>query len=242
MTITPERISVPRPPGDEEVHIWSATLDRSESEVAQLTTLLSDDERTKAARFSRAENRTHYIVTRGLLRQLLAAYVGVDAAKLQFSYGPQGKPALIEGQGWQCNVAHSHGRALLAVTRAGPVGVDLERLRVMPEADAIAARYFSEAEHEIYRRLSVSERSSAFLLAWTRKEAVLKADGTGVSFGLHRIEVTLVPGEPARLLRIDGDAARAAAWTLQDVDMPGDFLAAIAVAKPRCRVCLGEWR
>src|SRR5207253_10188751 len=99
------------------------------------------------------------------------------------AYGARGKPALADGDGLRFNVAHSHGLALVAVARGRELGVDLERVRPLPAAEAIARRFFSARERAVLDALPLRRRLDAFLSLWTRKEAFLKATGGGLGWG-----------------------------------------------------------
>ena len=102
----------------DEVHVWLATLDEYPADSLKL--LLAEDELARAARFHFDKDRNHYIVARGWLRKLLAAYLGLGAAELRFSYAEKGKPALEESQrsSLNFNLAHSHGMAVYEIGRA----------------------------------------------------------------------------------------------------------------------------
>ena len=98
------------------------------------------------------------------------------------------------------NLAHSHELALYAFTRGREIGVDIEYLRALPDADQIADRFFSARENATLQALPASQRRQAFFNCWTRKEAYIKAIGKGLSQPLDQFEVSLAPGDPARLL------------------------------------------
>ncbi len=209
-----------------EVHVYVAVLDVPPDPA--LLELLSPDERARAERFLAERDRRRFAVTRASLRRLLGGYLGQPPAGLRFSYGPRGKPSLAGG-GPRFNVTHSGGLALLAFTPGHELGVDVEPLRVIEDAAAIADRYFSPGEASVLRGLREPERSRAFLRGWTRKEAFIKATGDGLSRPLDEFEVPLLPDEPPRLLRLAGDPAAAARWWLQDLAPASGFAAALAV-------------
>ena len=121
-----------------------------------------------------------------------------DPGKLQFRYGPKGKPELA-GKASQrplhFNVSHSHGLALYAVTREHEIGVDVERIRPDLAGEKIAERFFSSREAATLRELPAHMRQKAFYTCWTRKEAYLKAIGQGITLHLDQFEVSVAPGE-----------------------------------------------
>jgi 4'-phosphopantetheinyl transferase len=220
---TPLELSV------DEVHVWQANLD--EHDAASLRIVLAADENSRADRFHFTKDREHFIVARALLRKLLAAYVGLRAAELQFSYGEKGKPSLADSgpSAVNFNLAHSGGRALYAFSRGREVGVDLEFIREDLESEKIAARFFSPAEVAALERVPLELRKLAFFNCWTRKEAYIKARGEGLSLPLDEFDVSLGPGEPAALLRNHKDAAEVGRWTMRSIAVPQNFVAALVV-------------
>jgi 4'-phosphopantetheinyl transferase len=206
----------------DEVHVWYVRLAADEHAVTELIASLPATERQRALAFRHPQARAQFVVTRTALRSILSAYLEVSPLRLEFVHGPQGKPSLTGEWRWlHFNVTHSHDVALIAVTRRGEVGVDVERLRPFANDLGMAERYFSPSETETLRALAGPRRSEAFFRAWTRKEAFLKASGKGISYGLERVEVTLLPEEPPRFLRIDGCEQRAAEWSLRHLSLPG---------------------
>jgi 4'-phosphopantetheinyl transferase len=135
-----------------------------------------------------------------------------------FSYTATGKPELAGlDASLQFNLAHSDALALYAVTLRGSVGIDIERLRSIPDAEQIAASWFSGREQAELSDMPVERRTKAFLAGWTRKEAYLKACGRGISEELSQVEVSLAPDEPARLRSLGGETRAVAQWSLEDL-------------------------
>lgn len=214
------------------VHVWRADTGMPASRLAALCQLLAPDERARAARFLHEEDRRRYTVARGVLRRLLARYLGVAPTAVEFRYGAHGKPALAEtaeGRDLRFNLSHSHGLALHAFAIGREVGVDVERMRPNTDVMAVARRFFSPAEVDALTKLPAGQRREAFFNCWTRKEAFIKAHGEGIALGLGRFGVTLRPGEPAALLRFDGDPAEAARWSMYALDAGEGYKAALAV-------------
>lgn len=214
-----------------EVHVWRERLDRPEIERIGLSSLLSLDEKERAARFRFARDRDSYIVARGRLRQILGYYLNREPAGICFRYSPAGKPALaggLESSGIQFNVAHSHRQAVVAVTRNRRVGVDLE-YRDARAAQTAADGFFSPGEKIQYEKLPPEARPAAFFLWWTRKEAFMKALGEGLSVPLDQFEVSLVPGEPAALCWTGWDFQAPGRWRLVDLDVDPCYTGALAV-------------
>jgi 4'-phosphopantetheinyl transferase len=213
------------------VHVWAVPLDLSPKKIARLATVLSADELERADKFRFPHLRSRYVAARGSLRVLLGRFLQRDPVTLEFNYSSRGKPAL-KGQGTELlhfNLAHSHELALIAITRAAPVGVDVERIRPMRDADRIADRFFSAREAEAFRSVPAAEQDAAFFSLWTRKEAWLKATGDGISESLSKFEVTFLPGDEPRVVAIAGDASAGAMWSLSALNPASGFVGTLAV-------------
>ena len=190
------------------------------------------DEKDRAGRFKFEQLRNRYLAGRGALRMTLAQYLGVNAAALRFNYLQNGKPVLSDNfasAGIHFNLAHTGDLALIAITRIGQVGVDVECVRSIKNADELVARFFSKREDELFQKVSAEQKPAAFFNLWTRKEALLKATGEGITRSLNLVEVSFLPGEPARLLAISGDAKAAEAWRLKELLPAKGFAGAVAV-------------
>jgi 4'-phosphopantetheinyl transferase len=164
---------------------------------------------------------------RAPLRSLLAGYLGIDAHQLALAEGVHGRPALAGAQdpSLDFNWSHSGEHALIAIARSIRPGIDLECLRRRPRALDIARRYFSADEVAALSAVPEAGRSAAFLELWTAKEAVLKALGRGIAFGLERLSICRVDGQLA-LRRLDGDDA--GAWQLHALRIDSSLVAALA--------------
>ena len=175
----------------DEIHLWLADLDQPPKLLAELAAMLTVDERERAARFRFPEHRDRFIAGRGLLRELLGAYLNRPAAALRFEQGAHGKPALtgVDAEtGLHFNLSHSGGRALYAVARF-EVGVDLECLDRNVNPAAILERVCTPREWAAFQALPVEQIRSAFFTCWTRKEAIAKALGGGLASGLRTLDV-----------------------------------------------------
>jgi 4'-phosphopantetheinyl transferase len=217
-------------PGD-EVHVWHACLDTDLSDIDYLASILAADEMERARRFHFDEHRHHYIIARGLLRCLLGRYLEIEPDRLRFCYGEYGKPALVQEHGgdWmRFNLSHSHNFALYAFARNRELGIDIERIKKGFANEQIAERFFSEEETGVLRSLPKSLQDEAFFNCWTRKEAYIKAKGEGLSMPLHTFDVSLIPGEPARLLASRLDSEEASRWTLIHLTPCDGYVGAVA--------------
>ena len=223
----------------DEVHLWLVRLEGQHLDLQDLRETLSKDEQSKANRFHFERHRRRYVVCRGILRKLIGGYLRQEPSYIRFQYEPMGKPVLDKGsgEGLQFNLSHSEGVALLALTRHREIGVDVEFLRPISDATQIAERFFSDHECADLRGLASQDQIAAFFNCWTRKEAYLKARGEGISRGLDQFCVSLVPQEPARLLRVQWDPKEVERWSMLSLKPTPDYIAALVVEgkdwKPR---------
>ncbi|MFI4969006.1 MAG: 4'-phosphopantetheinyl transferase family protein [Lysobacterales bacterium] len=171
---------------------------------------------------------------RMVLARLLCRYADLDAPPA-IERGAHGKPFAPGLPDIEFNLSHAGAQVLLAFARGQALGIDLERIDRRLSLDGIAKRFFAEPEARALQRLPEHARLRAFLRLWTHKEAVLKALGVGIGFGLERIEFELDPdGEIASLLRIAAQAGEPERWQLHRLDpAPGLFGALAWHGPPR---------
>lgn len=184
-----------------------------------LVSLLDRGEQERAQRFRRPGDRERYRLGRTALRQVLGAWLDRDPAALRFRYGPHGKPALdgVVDAAPHFNLAHSGDLILLAFHATSPVGVDVERHRPDLAWEPLARRVLPSAECQFLEQLPPEQRRDAFLAAWCRLEARLKARGEGL-VGLERLQAEAQSGQ---------ESAGERTW---EVAMPAGYRAAAAVA------------
>lgn len=184
-----------------EVHVWVARLGTDDDAD------LSTEERERAARLLFEGDRRRFVAAHVFLRRVLAQYLGCTPDAVPIAPGASGKPQL--GSSLRFNLAHSDDVAVCALALDREVGIDVERVRPVRDLDALARRVLSKREYAAFRA-SGDER--AFLTAWTRKEAVLKARGEGLA------------REPAALdASVDVEG-----WTVQAFDAAPGFVASVA--------------
>lgn len=224
-----------------EVQVWLADLPVARAHFGDCAAVLSPDERSRAESFRLELHRVRWVLSRGILRRLLARYLGARAAEIELNYNPQGKPSLRGSQAkvLHFNASHSGDHAAFAFTWAGEVGVDIETVRAaLPQVEEIARRYFAPGECEQLRALPVAERTRAFFQLWTCKEAFVKARGEGLFSGLNRFEVEI---QSARLLSVN--SARADDWSMSALPGTPTLAGAVVVAASACWpsfLCWGE--
>jgi 4'-phosphopantetheinyl transferase len=221
-------------PADEEVHIWHAPLDVPPSTQWMLEQTLATDERARAGRYHRPQDRLHFVVGRGVLRTILAQYLRREPSALAFHYNRYGKPALTQEPGSNTapltfSVSHSRGQALYAVARDRPIGIDLEYVATDVEYEQVAEHLFSPREVAMLHALPTHLHREAVFTCWTRKEAYLKALGIGLSLPLSHFEVSVDPRAPATLLFTREQCQDVTSWWMEDLTLGSDYVAALAV-------------
>lgn len=164
------------------LHLWRFRLDLPLPVVDALRSLLAADELQRSKRLLITEKQRQFIVARAGLRKILGCYLNENPAKLLFSYGQHGKPALLnEADTLYFNLAHSADWALLAVTQTGEVGVDIEQLDPTLDYSSLASRYFSQPDIERIDSVTAERKLRTFYRLWTLKESRLKQVGGGFS-------------------------------------------------------------
>ena len=207
------------------VDVWTCDLVRSAADVAAMQTVLAEAELARAARFGRADLRARYIVGRATLRAILGNALGVAPADVVIVRGRRGRP-LVEASALDFNVSHTCGRAIFGVTRGRRIGVDVEHRDRELNVEGVGRKFMSPREQAMLDALAGEARRHALLRLWTCKEAMSKATGDALSAPFRSLDVTLDPG-----LALAGGPApyQAEHWRLLAVDVPGGFLATVAL-------------
>jgi len=186
--------------------LWTVELDVLPAQDA--LAILADDELARMNRFHFERDRRRFASGRAALRWLLGSVLDRDPASLRFSTGAHGKPSLGDDPQLAFNLSHSGASAIIAIDparRHRAVGVDLELRREVPDALALAQSCFDDGEQQALAACSGVVRDEAFLRGWTRKEACLKAAGTGFSSDL--IPTTGIDAAARRVRLHDGSSA-----------------------------------
>jgi 4'-phosphopantetheinyl transferase len=229
---------------DDEVHVWRVPLNQSPERTALAQVVLSSAELARAACFRFDKDRNQFVQARAALRFILSEYLRADPRMLEFSYGPQRKPALANGHAdssLRFNLSRRAGLALIAITRGREIGVDVELIRADVPCFEIAGVSFSATESAALRALPESLRVAGFYNCWTRKEAFAKARGEGLYFPLQKLDVSLTPGHPAKLLDISDNLDEVDRWTLREIPAGAGYVAALVVEGSDLKVTCRDW-
>jgi len=180
---------------EEDVHLWSFSFPSLVSHLEQFQSYLSAAERKRIAKIINLNFKQQHIISRGLLRHLLAFYLGKKPADIEIILSLNGKPALRAAdnlENFTFNVSHSLENILIAVGKNQDLGVDIEYVNGRTEIDNLIPAICSTREQN-YLRANPNDKSvrDYFFYLWTRKEALLKNTGEGITVDLTHYDVTM---------------------------------------------------
>ena len=193
----------------QDLQLYQARLDISQTECDRLWQILSEDERSRADRFKREYLKRNFVAARGNLRKIIGLRLGCEARAIQFGYSDRGKPYIQNFNGLHFNLSHSQDLAIYVICQDHEVGIDLEFINSQCDVDSIAKRYFLPSEQKVISSLSNRDKYLAFYQAWTLKEAYGKATGEGIANILDRVDVTQLLERPM------GETLRIQDWNLK---------------------------
>ena len=223
-----------------EVHVWYTDLSAQENQLEQGSSLLDGTERERAARFLVRGAKNQFVLSRSFLRMLLGKYLGMDAAEVRFQLAANGKPELPES-GLYFNLSHTEGTTAIAVTRAGRVGVDVEKIRENLKPLELAERFFSAKEVEWLKGRPEAEQFAGFFACWAAKESYIKAWGEGLSMPLQEFGLIPLGGNKKLKLEVYRNPQAARSWSVWQLDLGPELCSAVAVEAQDCVVRIGQW-
>lgn len=208
-------------------HLWKIDSRTLEGSEVSCLSVLSEDEKARADKFRFRRDRLIYVLARGVLRKLLASYIGKAANQIDFEYNEQGKPSVRSASNVKFNVSHSRDMILIGFTRKVDIGVDIEWNKRPIEIQEVAKSFFSDGEVSDLLGLPEKDQLAAFYNCWTRKEAFIKAKGGGLSIPLDQFEVSLKPDLPPRLMSVRWDQQEVAKWNMERFYIDNDYTCAV---------------
>ncbi len=215
-----------------QVHVWYALIDRFLEEIEVLEGLLSKEELARAQRFKNSIDRQRYVVRQGILRGLLSQYLSCDPNEVEICRDGNGKPYLsarMNPDNLQFSESDSDNMAAFAFTRSSRLGVDIEKIREFPDMLEIVNQHFTQREKNEILSCPEDQRLILFYRFWTRKEAVLKAEGEGLLKALNSIDVAPGEGRGPWRIRVAGEPV-VEEYSVMDIEGPASFAAAVAIA------------
>ncbi len=194
----------PALPAPGEAHVWRIELGEAEGDA----TLLTREERERAAQIRTPARQRRWIAARAALRTILARHLDAEPGDVRLRFGPHGKPELdLDPVPLRFNLSHSGDLALVALSAEREVGIDVERIDPGRRFAELARIGLDKASAEAVRAAGPEERPRLFYAAWTRREAIAKCLGVGLS-GPQPAET------PVSVLTLDPGPGHAAALAL----------------------------
>jgi 4'-phosphopantetheinyl transferase len=223
------------------VHLWCVSLKGHSSDRAEYAHCLSKEEKERAGRFHFEEDRERYLISHGMLRRILASYVGKEPGSLCFMKSAMGKPELAPAPGEPMinfNLSHSAEMMLVGVSRDRRIGVDVELISPRIDLLRIAERYFTAEETAFIRAAPADQQGESFITLWTYKEAYLKAVGCGLSGGLRMNPLPEINCTEFVTKGIRGRSWLSGRWTLYSLESIPGYAAAVAVEGRDMDLCV----
>ena len=204
-----------------EIHIWAIHLAITPEKEQQYQSFLSTEEDARAKRFQSPLHKKRFIAAHGFLHQVIGLYLNQAPNQIVFHYNHYKKPHLAENPlALQFNMAHSHDLAVYAVTKKDALGIDIEKMKKI-DYEGISRRYFSKEEKKALSSLQDQEKLQAFYRLWSRKEAIMKALGKGLTIPLSSFSVSIHN-------EIETILVENKAWTLSPLFIQSDYASALA--------------
>ncbi len=222
MNALPTNITALPTQHDHGIALWLIALD-AHTRRALPVAELSLAEQARASRFHFERDARRYQASHAALRLILGQVTGASPSTLQFCEGSHGKPYLKDTPGLHFNMSHSDDWALIGVSMLGPIGIDIEVMTPMDDTDLLAQKNFSAAEYAAFKKTPPDQRLASFLRCWTRKEACLKALGSGLSIEPHEFEAGVDTGTRDTAIAVNDQSC---AMTVFCIDLPIAALAA----------------
>lgn len=209
----PQQIIIP----PRDIHVWRINVNDYSNYLANFYKLLSYDEHKRTSQYHFEKDRKNFIIARGILRSIISRYLLITPEEIKFSYNAYGKPYLNPKNNGPLyfNISHSADLILYIFSKNNEVGIDVENIHPIDNFENIAEQFFSPRENIKLKSVPASLRLNSFFKCWTRKEAFIKAIGNGLSYPLHEFDVSLLPNEPATLLKVQRDPYLSSQWSLK---------------------------
>jgi len=212
-------------PSRTEAHVWATRSNwYPTSTLDHYLDILSETERIRTSNFVLRGKQNEYIVAHAMLRNIIAGYLRCEPREVRLTESEHGKPTCQHDTRLAFNLAHGQGSIVLAVANGCEVGVDIEQVRPVPDAEHIVRRYCCSEETERFLDMNKIGQDRAFFRLWTRKEAYLKSLGIGLAGSLNSFEVAFGEDEPFRLKR-----GEPGPWSLFHLEPFPGFVGALAV-------------
>lgn len=224
---------------ENQVHLWKLKISEFEPYFEDLWNTLSTQEKEKANKFRFKKDRLCNVVARGVLKKLLYSYCNANSLDIQ--YTKYNKPYIIHDSGICFNLSHSKDCIVIAIAKNIDLGVDIEFLDKNTEHEDVASSFFATEEQKALSELKSLDKALGFYRCWTRKEAFIKALGTGLSFPLDQFVVSLHSNK-ATLLETKWSNDEKYQWHLQGFTPNPGYVGAIAIRAKKVQIVSFEYQ
>jgi len=211
------------------IHIWHTSLSLWKNKVEELKAVLSDEESLRMEQLVFQNRAEDYIISRGVLRIILAQYLGLTPEDVHLKTHPNGKPYL-PGSKLQFNLSHSDGLFLYGLALGSPLGVDLQRVYPIANINTIIKNYFSPEEQNLLNSVNENLLQDLFFAIWTAKEAYLKGTGEGFQHPPNSFTICHKFNDLLKYeLRENLNLTLNDLWNICEIHLASDYKAALAV-------------
>jgi 4'-phosphopantetheinyl transferase len=208
-------------------HVPSARV--SPAVVSDCYKTLSSQEITRARKYRTSDLRRSFVISRGFVRTVLGSYMNAAPRDIELVYGDYGKPHVINAAGLEFSVSHTKGHIAIACVQNCKMGIDIEAIRPTADLQAIAQMCFTPDEISQISRVAAGDSERAFYLCWARKEAYVKAIGTGLSRPLKTFQIELDLQRNAYVISMEPQEQRLLPeWTVRNIEIVEHCAAALA--------------
>jgi 4'-phosphopantetheinyl transferase len=209
------------------IQVWTISVSSAVRDDESLLRFLSPEENLRANRFHKPEDHASYIVAHAGVRMILSQHYDIDLASMSFRRSPTGKPLLVHAQGAppvHFNLSHSGALVVIAVSRDAEVGIDVEAIDPTLNLDE-AGGFCSSVELAWLATLPDDQCLRALYRIWTIKEAMMKAEGSGLRSSLTDFSVDLTS---SAYTEIHCSSPPSQPWFIQELEVPLGYTSALA--------------
>ena len=223
------------------VEIWTINLEVSPDLLSIYLADLNTDEIVRLERYRREIDRTNFIVSRAVLKRLIASKLSINTSDVVFEENQFGKPRIIQNYPLQFNLSHSGKLAIIGFTENHRIGVDVEYMKDDIEYEKIARHHFAPEELEVLIEQPMDQLRDYFYRCWTRKESFIKAEGSGVSYPLDSFIVSMHSDDEAAILNFKDSSENQSEWSMHSFIPAENYIAAVTANSGSSNLVRKTW-
>ena len=228
-----------------EIHVWLAELDQPQNVVDRFLGYLNWNEKKRISKFKTETLKKKQIVSKGLLKLLIAKYLNTEPQTVEFESNEYGKPFIspaINPINLKFNISHSNRLGLYAFTTDHALGVDVEKIQELENIYDLVDLCMSDFEKRWFLKLSPGIKTDVFYKFWTVKEAFIKAVGTGFSFPLANVELKIKSKNKCELYKISDSVNSARQWRLFTFSPKLNYVASLITKASKKEIKHYNWK